>query len=49
MKMDRLIGILSILLQQERITAPELLEPAELREKLGALAQRLAHRYKKRR
>lgn len=27
----------------------ELLEPAELREKLGALAQRLAHRYKKRR
>ena len=49
MKMDRLIGILSILLQQERITAPELAESAELREKLGALAQRLAHRYKKRR
>ena len=49
MKMDRLIGILSILLQQERITAPELAEPAELREQLGALVSRLAQRYEKRR
>ena len=30
MKMDRLIGILSILLQQERITAPELAEQFEV-------------------
>ena len=30
MKMDRLIGILSILLQQERVTAPELAEQFEV-------------------
>ena len=30
MKMDRLIGILSILLQQERTTAPELAEQFEV-------------------
>ena len=30
MKMDRLISILSILLQQERITAPELAEQFEV-------------------
>ena len=30
MKMDRLIGILSILLQRERVTAPELAEQFEV-------------------
>ena len=30
MKMERLIGILSILLQRERITAPELAEQFEV-------------------
>lgn len=30
MKIDRLIGILSILLQQEKVTAPELAERIEV-------------------
>ena len=30
MKLDRLIGILSILLQRERVTAPELVERFEV-------------------
>lgn len=42
MKLDRLIGILSILLQRERVTAPE---PAELRETLRQVGERLAERY----
>ena len=36
MKIDRLIGILSILLQQERVTAPYLAERFEVsRRKIG--------------
>ena len=47
MKMKRLIGILSILLQRETVTAPELVEPEERREQLGALTKVLADRYRR--
>ena len=45
MKMERLIGILSILLQRERVTAPELAEQAEeSKSSYGLLFQTLKDR-----
>ena len=35
MKMERLIGILSILLQQDKVTAPELAEQFEVSRQIG--------------
>ena len=35
MKMERLIGILSILLQREKVTAPELAEQFEVSRQIG--------------
>jgi len=40
MKIDRLIGILSVLLQEEKTTAPE-----RIREKLYQITSEIAKRY----
>lgn len=42
MKMERMIGILSILLQQERVTDPQ------LREKLAQLGCQMRRKYERR-
>ena len=48
MKMERLIGILSILLQRERVTAPELAEQFEVsRRTIQRDIEALARRYRK--
>lgn len=43
MKLERLIGILAILLQREKVTAPEL---AALRARLRQLRETLAQKYR---
>ena len=48
MKMERLIGILSILLQREKVTAPELAEQFEVsRRTIQRDIEALACRYRK--